>query len=115
MNRITHPRYEVEKEYEVLLDTTLSEADKKKLVKGIMIESGIAKIQSIRGKSPSSPQYNLILIEGKKREIRLLMSSLGRNVRRLKRIRIGNFELGELSVGSVQRISEQEVKLFKKR
>ncbi|MBD86423.1 MAG: pseudouridine synthase [Chloroflexi bacterium] len=115
VNKITHPRYEVEKEYEVLLDATLSETDKKKLVKGIMIESGIAKIQSIRGKSPSSPQYNLILIEGKKREIRLLMSALGRNVRRLKRIRIGNFELGELSVGSVQRISEQEVKLFKKR
>tara|TARA_Y100000817_G_C16733430_1_gene489059 strand:- start:36 stop:755 length:720 start_codon:yes stop_codon:yes gene_type:complete len=115
VNRITHPRYEVEKEYEVLLDTTLSEADKKKLVKGIMIENGIAKVQSIRGKSSSSPQYNLILIEGKKREIRLLMSALGKNVRRLERTRIGNFELGALATGSVQRLSEEEVKLFKKR
>ena len=80
-----------------------------------MIESGIAKVQSIRGKSSSSPQYNLILIEGKKREIRLLMSALGKNVRRLERTRIGNFELGALATGSVQRLSEEEVKLFKKR
>lgn len=112
VNRVTHPRYQVEKEYEVLLDSDLSNHDMKRLINGIRIESGKARVQSINAIDSTYSLYNLVLLEGKKREIRLLMMALGKKVRNLKRIRIGNFELGELGSGSTMRLSDAQVKQF---
>ena len=110
VNRITHPRYGVEKEYDVLLDRGLSDRDVRQLLAGVEIEDGMATAVSVsRGKRNQS-RCQVVLIEGKKRQVRLMMRVLGRRVLSLNRVRIADFRLGKLEPGAVAELSLAEVK-----
>lgn len=92
---LTHPRYEHEKEYEVMLDKPF-ESDKEK--------AAPAKIMKIAGKN-----LKVILKEGKKRQIRRIFDSLGYKVYKLKRVRINKLKLNSLTQGEFEPIKKQEV------
>ena len=108
VNRVTHPRYGVEKEYDVLVDRTLSAGEQRRLLSGIEIEGGIAAAVAVESFKGTEARYRVVLVEGKKREVRLMMAGLGRSVLRLTRVRIGGLRLGALSPGSVRRLTESE-------
>ncbi len=117
---LTHPRYEVEKEYLVGLDSVLSKRDLERLVRGI--EEGGDRLRAVAARPAMPPATMpgeegpaagawllLTLREGKNREIRRMMTALGRRVHHLRRIRVGPLHLGTLGSGAFRELTPEEV------
>jgi len=93
--KLTHPKFHLEKEYEV-------EADRK--IEQDKINPGINKIKKVSGNT-----MWILMYEGKKRQIRSMCWQAGLRVKRLLRIRIGKLVLGDLSPGETKKISISEI------
>lgn len=115
VNRITHPRYEVEKEYHVALDRAVQPTASSKLRTGVEIEGGVAHAKALR-RLQDEPgfRYAIVLNEGKKREVRLMFRAVGRQVLALERVRIGSLTLGNLPVSEVRELTDREVSDLKR-
>ncbi len=100
-NKLTHPRYEHEKEYEVVIDQQLSRDARKVLEKGMNIEDGFVQGIKIKKEFNKGKRtiITVILKEGKNRQIRKMFGRLGYKVLALKRTRLGRLKLGVLPVG----------------
>lgn len=109
--KLTHPRYKIEKEYEVLLDRPYDIAHTPKLVKGVFIEGGRAKAEFVRRLAPKV--VKVILKQGLKRQIRLMFYELGYEVKRLCRTRIGSLKLEGLRPGEWRLLTAKEVEQLK--
>jgi 23S rRNA pseudouridine2605 synthase len=111
-NRLTHPRYEHEKEYRVLLDRRPTEVDLQKWRRGVRILDGEltqpVKVELI-AKEPQGTWVRVIMKEGKKRQIREVAAKFNLSVLRLIRVRFGPFELGDLRPGNWRELDEEEV------
>ncbi len=91
-NRMMHPSTGLDREYAVRLDIRLSEAQQARLLAGVDIgEEALAKFSDLRffRGGPSNYWYHLVLMEGRKRQIRRMFEALGARVSRLKRVRFG--------------------------
>jgi len=112
-NLLTHPRYQIDKEYEVIVNGILGRGDIETAKKGVFDEGEKLKIidGKIVRKNKNATTVRIILKEGKKREIKRIFKVLGYNVLKLKRIRIGNIKLGNLKEGNFKVIIPD--KLFK--
>lgn len=111
-NRLTHPRYEVGKRYWVVLDRMLDGKTRAQLMEGIPLEEGIAKVQEIR--PGPGYQVELLLKEGKKREIRRMFSVLGYTVKALCRVELGPLKLGNLPPGKGRLLTPREVEMLRR-
>lgn len=106
--RLTHPRYKIEKEYEVLLNRPFDAAkDTPRLLRGVTTEHGRAKADSVRQLSPNV--LRVVLRQGLKRQIRLMLYKVGYEVKRLVRMRIGPLRLTELRPGEWRVLTADEV------
>ena len=107
-NRITHARFGCEKEYFVTLDMDLTPEAVKKIQRGMRLgdRTKLAPVKVVMAKNKSA---RLILKEGVNRQIRRMLGELGYTVVKLKRIRIGKLELGELKTGEWRSIKPEEV------
>jgi 23S rRNA pseudouridine2605 synthase len=105
---LTHPRYKIEKEYEVMLDKPFDPAHREKLLRGFHIIGGRAKMEEVKQLGPN--RLRVTLQQGIKRQIRLMLYELGYEVEQLVRIRIGSLFLGRLRPGEWRRLSPKEVK-----
>jgi pseudouridine synthase len=111
-NRLTHPRYEHEKEYRVLVEGQPPDATLARWERGVRLEDGltapaqVSRLQTEQG----STWVQVIMHEGRKRQIRRVAQLLGHPVQRLIRERIGSLQLGDLGPGQWRHLSEQEVK-----
>lgn len=94
-NRFMHPRYEVEREYAVRLLGALTEEQMRQLTQGVELEDGPAHFDSIedRGGEGANHWYQVVLREGRNREVRRLFEALGLMVSRLMRVRFGPVNL----------------------
>jgi len=109
---LTHPRYKIDKEYEVLLDRPYDGArDTPKLLHGVSTEHGRAKADSVRQIAPNL--LRVTLRQGLKRQIRVMLYKVGYEVKRLIRIRIGRLILKELHVGEWRMLTPSEVKMLR--
>ena len=106
--RLTHPRYETEKEYEVELDKVASPELVAALSKGIVLEDGPAK--PARVERVGALRLRLVLTEGRKREVRRMLAALGHSAVRLVRVRIGGLRMEGLKTGEWRRLTDAEVK-----
>jgi 23S rRNA pseudouridine2605 synthase len=107
--KLTHPRFKIEKEYEVLLDRPYdAAADTPRLLRGVNIEGGRAKVAVVRQLSPVL--LRIVLRQGMKRQIRLMLYKVGYEVKRLIRTRIGGLRLTELRAGEWRALTDAEVK-----
>jgi len=105
--KLTHPRFGVEKEYLVAVDRVFrGEEDRDQLLKGMMIEGGFAKAVDVEQIEPRV--VALTLTQGLKRQIRLMFEALGYRVQRLQRVRIGAFTAPELKSGRWRILSAGE-------
>ncbi len=104
---LTHPSHEVEKEYDVLLDKPFAPDDREKLLRGFRIEPGFAKCEGVEIIKPD--RLHLVLAQGLKRQIRLMLYKLGYEVERLFRIRIGPIRIEGLARGEWRFLSHKEV------
>jgi 23S rRNA pseudouridine2605 synthase len=106
--RLTHPRYKVEKEYEVTLDRPWESALAPKLLAGIMLDGKRArmeKVQTIR-----MTRVRVVLRQGINRQIRRMFYELGFEVKKLVRVRVGHLRLGDLPRGHWRPLSKAELK-----
>ena len=108
--KLTHPRYKIEKEYEVTIDRPFDPAHREKLLHGIHIEGGLAKAEAVNTRGPKA--LRLILRQGIKRQIRLMLYSLGYEVVHLFRTRIGSIKV-DVQSGEWRLLTAKEVELLR--
>ena len=105
--KLLHPSFKVNKVYYVETDKPLNEKDIRRLEDGVNIadrKTAPAKIEP-QGKA----SLRITIHEGRKRQIRLMLSSLGFQVRRLSRIKYGPISLGNLKAGQWRLLDKKEI------
>src|SRR5438309_9989983 len=105
--RLTHPRYKIEKEYEVTLDRPWDPSLALKLLRGISLDGERAIIARLRALTPT--RLRVILRQGINRQIRRMFRAIGYEVKRLVRVRIGNVRLGDLPRGHWRALTKREL------
>ena len=106
--RLTHPRYKIDKEYEVTLDRPWDATLAPKLLQGIFLDGQRACISHLRVITPT--RLRVILRQGINRQVRRMFQSTGYRVRRLLRVRIGNLRLGDLPRGHWRTLTLHEAR-----
>ncbi|MBU1062315.1 MAG: rRNA pseudouridine synthase [Candidatus Omnitrophica bacterium] len=107
INKLTHPRFNIEKIYVVKLDRRLKQEDRARLEKGIRIEERCtAPCRIILGEKS---KLEITLHEGRKRQIKRMFAKLGYKVKALKRIKEGALDLGTLPTGRWRFLTEEEL------
>ena len=108
-NRLTHPRYGVSKTYRVVVAGNPTHEVLNKLEQGIHLAEGFARAERMEIKShhKESTTLEMVLREGKNREIRRLLARVGHKVLRLTRIAVGPVRLGSLPTGAVRRLTTE--------
>ncbi|MTW19903.1 23S rRNA pseudouridine(2605) synthase RluB [Allochromatium palmeri] len=110
-NRLMHPSREIEREYAVRILGGVAPETLEHLTAGIELEDGPAKFERItdQGGTGANHWYNVVLREGRNREVRRLWEAAGCTVSRLIRIRYGNVELGRrLFPGNWRPLTDEE-------
>jgi 23S rRNA pseudouridine2605 synthase len=92
--RLTHPRYKIEKEYELTLDHSWDPELTSKLLRGIFLDGERARIARLHFISPV--RLRVVLRQGINRQIRRMFEAVGYRVKELIRVRIANLRLGDL-------------------
>jgi len=105
--RLTHPRYKIEKEYEVTLDQPWDPALASKLLRGIFLDGQRARIARLHSISPT--RLLVVLHQGINRQIRRMFEALGYRVKDLIRVRMANLRLGDLPCGHWRALTKREL------
>ena len=116
-NKLTHPRYEHEKEYRALIENELDQKQMEKWRRGVVLKNGYQTLPtevSIIKKNKHDTWIKIIMREGKKRQIREIGELLGTPVKRIVRTRIATIELGTLKLGEWRHLTDEEVRTLKK-
>ena len=112
-NRLMHPRYEVEREYAVRVMGQLNEEQMHQLTTGIELDDGIANFDLVQDKGGEGANhwYQVVLREGKNREVRRLFEAVSLMVSRLMRVRFGPVSLpSRLKRGQMLALEDKEVR-----
>jgi 23S rRNA pseudouridine2605 synthase len=107
--RLTHPRFEYEKEYYVAIRGNLTPDEKHQLQQGILLEDGMTHPSLIKDISQPPFNYSIIIHEGRKRQVRRMFERLHYAVTGLKRVRIGKLALGDLKEGEARPLTSKEI------
>jgi 23S rRNA pseudouridine2605 synthase len=110
-NRLTHPRFGVEKEYLAEVTGRPTQKQLAAIRRGVELDDGLARVASARIVDARADRGQLLVVmtEGRKREVRRLLDAVGLPVRRLVRVRVGTVGLGRLKPGAVRELTSDEV------
>lgn len=111
-HRLSHPSFDHEKEYDVVLTKPILDGALRRMEDGLPMMG--TKTRPARIKRLSSKRFRIVLQEGKNRQIRRMVRKVGNQVARLKRIRVSNIKIGKLAEGEWRFLSEKEVKALLK-
>jgi pseudouridine synthase len=111
-HRLMHPRHAVEKEYLAEVRGRPVRGLLARLESGVELDDGPARAARARAvaRSGRAAAIRLVMLEGRKREVRRLLAAVGLPVRRLVRLRVGPVRLGRMRPGSVRELSTEEVR-----
>ena len=114
--KLAHPSYNVLKKYHVDINKPLKEADGPKRVRGIKWEGEQLRIERVYPR-PSKPgdawkQLEIVMHHGKKREIRRLLYAFGYEVKKLRRVQIGNLRLKGIPRGHIKTLGKRDIRLL---
>ncbi len=115
-NAILHPKNKIPKTYLVKIDGVLEDKDILKLERGVKLEEGLtapARVKKVR-KTEKNSWIEITIHEGKKRQVRRMLESVGHPVLKLVRIRIDGLELGKLPPGGYRYLTAEEIKGLKR-
>ena len=115
-NRLTHPRYEHEKEYRVLINNKPDQRQLKAWRRGVVLNNGYQTLTAqvlIVKQNKHNTWLKIIMKEGKNRQIREIGKSLGLPVKRIIRTRIATIEMDTLKVGEWRHLSDREIRKLK--
>lgn len=111
--KITHPKYEVEKTYNVTLKGRITTEDVEKLKSGVQIDnytSGKAKVRILKiDEEKDISRVEITIHEGKNREVRKMCEAIGKKVLALHRSKIGNIDVKDLPLGEWRYLKEKEI------
>lgn len=109
--RLTHPRYGVEKIYLVQVAGRPKNEELRQLLRGVFLAEGKARAKSVKrlGTRGESTVLQIVLAEGKNREIRRMLAKLGHKVMQLRRVGMGPLRLGTLRKGKSRKLRPSEV------
>ncbi|WP_034765214.1 pseudouridine synthase [Chrysiogenes arsenatis] len=114
---LTHPAFHVTKAYMVRVDAPLTREDMERLEKGVMIDGRKtlpAKVKKIRTPVSEELWYEITITEGRNRQIRKMFETIGRDVKKLKRVRMGEILLGGIEPGHYRSAEQWEIDYFVK-
>lgn len=103
---LSHPSFDHEKEYLVTVSKNISDKDLSIMRRGVQLDGIMTRPATVKRRSLKS--FNIILKEGRNRQIRRMVTMVDNRVTVLKRIRFSNVILGDLKEGSWRYLSEQE-------
>jgi 23S rRNA pseudouridine2605 synthase len=110
-NHLTHPRYEHEKEYRVLLNRRPDKSQLEAWRRGVILPDGSKALPTQCWlENDQTAWFRVVMRQGRKRQIRETARVLGLHVRKLIRIRIGALKLGELKPGQYRELSLAEIR-----
>ena len=111
-HRLTHPRYAIEKEYLAEVGRPPSQRQLARLRRGVELDDGTARAVDARsaGGAGGRGGVRLVMIEGRKREVRRMLDAVGLPVRRLVRVRVGPIRLGKLGPGEIRQLEPEDVR-----
>jgi pseudouridine synthase len=107
-NRLTHPRYEVQKTYRVELLRPPADRDLEQLRRGVELDDG--PTAPARARRTAEREIEISIHEGRNRQVRRMAEAVGNEVVRLERVRLGSLELGELRRGEARRLTDDELR-----
>ena len=117
--RLTHPRHAVERVYEAIVTGTPAEEDLDKLRRGIFLDGSRTAPATVKrsgtigtGRQVLS-RLTITLQEGRNRQVRRMCASIGHQVRKLTRTRMGPIKLGDLRPGHWRDLTDREVRLLR--
>jgi 23S rRNA pseudouridine2605 synthase len=115
-NRLAHPKFGVEKLYRAIVAGTPSREVLDKLTEGVWLAEGKVRAKRVRavGRKGEATILELVLAEGKNREVRRMLAKLGHKVMSLNRVAVGPITLKGLGVGEYRPLSGHEVDLLRK-
>lgn len=108
VNLLTHPSGGIRKVYEVSMEYELTERDIARMKEGIRDEGETLRALSVRYLNGN--KYEIILGEGKNREIRRMLTAVRNRALRLKRIKVGSLKMGSLPCGEWRELLPEEVR-----
>ncbi len=110
-NRLTHPRYEVPKTYRVVVwRAPVSDRSMAVLRGGVRLDDGLtapAQVRRLAGRDGN--RLELTIREGRNRQVKRMLESVGHRVRSLERVAFGSLELGDLGPGGHRRLGPREL------
>ena len=109
-HRVTAPRSEIEKVYEIVTDLPLTDADAARLAAGVTMPDGTAYRPAVLAIDADDPTRGMVTVtEGKFHEVKNLISVCGKRVTAMRRISIGGLKLdGNLQIGEYRRMEIPE-------
>ncbi len=110
-HRLLHPGYGVEKEYLVEVEGEISRQAIGRLVRGVLLQDGPARVlkAALVERSRGRSALTVVMGEGRKREVRRMLAAVGHQVTRLVRVRIGPVRLDRLRPGEIRPLGSEEV------
>ncbi len=112
-NRLMHPRYEIDREYAVRVQGDVTPAMVRQLTAGVELEDGKARFEDVvsSGGEGTNRWFHVVIMEGRKREVRRMWEAVGAMVSRLKRVRYGPIFLdSKVRAGQWRELTKDERK-----
>lgn len=108
--RLMHPRFGIERTYEVKVRGSVSEKGAERLKKGVRLEDGVAfaKRIVIRGTEEGTTLLEIVVTQGRNRIVRRMFDAIGHPVMKLKRTKHGPITLGKLPGGQIKKLTQKE-------
>jgi 23S rRNA pseudouridine2605 synthase len=106
-NKIIHPSSNIEKEYLAKIKQEIKDKDLKKISKGCFVENNFVRPKSV--KKVRNGSLKITVLEGRKREIRVMIKKSDLSLISLTRIRVGNLKLGSLEIGFFKKVSKDDL------
>ena len=113
-NNIIHPKFEIEKEYIVTANGRMQESEFAVLRKGAVVNGERmpeAKVKPISFDGKVT-KVSVVITEGQNRQVRRMFEAIGRDIKLLKRVRIGNVHLGNLYRGKTKPLTQEDIDSF---
>lgn len=113
-NKISHPTFHIEKEYRVTVEGEILESEMAVLRKGVVVDGERLPSSKVKWLSYEKgfTKLSVIIDEGQNRQIRRMFEAIGKNIKLLKRIRIGKVSLGGLKRGELKELKPLEIALL---
>jgi len=118
-HKLMHPRFRIEKEYEVWVDGLIKDEALRQLREGVKFSGGRTRPALVTLEMETVPSgrnqshFFMTIREGRKRQVRLMCQAVGHHVCRLRRIREGCLNLGNLPYGKYRRLTTGEINALK--